>query len=268
MKVAIIGASGRMGQALIAALYEHPNATLASAIVRPGHASVGESIPGFDQTYRDDIAHALEGIDVAIDFATPDGLQARANACGATGTPWLLGTTGLSEAQEATVVNTARLAPVLFSANTSLAVNGMLDALSQLATVLGEDYDVDILDVHHRGKIDAPSGTALELGRAVARGWGLDLREVQVVPEARGERGRPSIAFSDMRAGSHAGEHRVLFSGADDSIEIVHRVRERGVFARGALRAAEWLATREGGLYDMADFLGALRTAGDSEEAS
>lgn len=247
-----------MGQALIAALYEHPDATLGAAIVRPGHALVGEPIPGFETTYRDDIAHALEGVDVAIDFATPNGLQARANACGATGTPWLLGTTGLSEAQEATVVSTSQLAPVLFSANTSLAVNGMLDTLTQLAAVLGDDYDVDILDMHHRGKIDAPSGTALELGRAVARGWGRELREVQVLPEARGERARPSVAFAHLRAGTHAGEHRVLFSGDDDSIEIVHRVRERGVFARGALRAAAWLATREGGLYDMADFLAGL----------
>ena len=262
MNVAIIGAGGRMGKALIEAVLDHPTATLFAAVVRPGDALVGEHVPGCERTYRDDVAHALESADIAIDFATPDDLQARANACGATGTPWLLGTTGLNEAQEATVVATSRLAPVLFSANTSLAINGMLDALTQLAAVLGDDYDVDVLDLHHRDKLDAPSGTALELGRAVAAGWGRRLRDVRVAPDARPPRPGPSIAFGAVRAGGHAGEHRVLFSSANDSVEIVHRVRERGVFARGAVRAAEWLVGQASGLYDMADYLAALRDPG------
>lgn len=270
MRVAVIGAGGRMGQALIEALATHPTAHLAAAVVRPGSDWVGVEVPGTDVSCRDDISHALDDVDVAIDFATTENLQARANACGATGTSWLLGTTGLTPSQEATVVSAARLTPVLFSANTSVAVNGVFDALTQLAAVLGPEYDVDIQDIHHRNKIDAPSGTALELGRAVARGWNQTLEAVRVVSDSTSksppERPRPGIAFSAVRAGAHPGEHRVLFSGEDDCVEVVHRVKERGVFARGALRAACWLAEQDVGLYDMADFLASL--SADSKDDS
>lgn len=260
-RVAVIGASGRMGQALIEALARSDHLTLGAALTRPGHPDVGQPVPNTSLRFRDDIAHALDDVDLAVDFASPTGLQSRASACAATQTPWLLGTTGLTPQQEATVVSTAKVVPVLFSANTSLAVNGFLDTVRQLATVLGGDYDVDIIELHHRHKKDAPSGTALELGDAIARGWGLSLQDVRVGAQARGERPRPSIAFSSVRAGAHAGEHRILFSGQGDTIELVHRASHRGVFAHGALRAGAWLVGCPAGLYDMADFLAALRGA-------
>ncbi len=258
-RVAVIGASGRMGEALVDALIEHHTLTLGAILTRPGHPDVGTQVAGTDLCFRDDIAHALDDVDVAIDFASPNGLQARANACAATRTPWVLGTTGLNPAQEATVVSVSSVVPVLFSANTSMAVNGCFATVQQLAGVLGEDYDVDIIDLHHRYKADAPSGTALELGRCVALGWGKTLREVQVASDTKGERPRPSIAFSSVRGGTHAGEHRIVFSGLADSIEVIHRAAHRGVFVHGALRAAQWLTSRDTGLYDMADYLDSLQ---------
>jgi 4-hydroxy-tetrahydrodipicolinate reductase len=260
-RVAVIGASGRMGEALIDALARSDHLSLSAALTRPGHPDVGQRVPNTALRFRDDLAHALDEVDIAIDFASADGLQSRANACAATQTPWLLGTTGLTREQEATVVSTAKLVPVLFSANTSLAVNGFFDAVRQMAAVLGGDYDVDIIELHHRYKKDRPSGTALELGRAVARGWGVSLREVRVKPDLQGDRPRPSIAFSSIRAGAHAGEHRILFAGRDDTVELVHRASHRSVFANGALRAGAWLVGCPAGLYDMADFLAALRGA-------
>ncbi|MFK7887608.1 MAG: 4-hydroxy-tetrahydrodipicolinate reductase [Gammaproteobacteria bacterium] len=258
MRVAVIGATGRMGQALLEAIAAHETLTLASAIVRPGSDWVDVSVPGSDIKFRDDISHALTDADVAVDFASVADLQSRANACAATQTPWLLGTTGLNPSQEATVVNTSTLTPVLFSANTSMAVNGFFNSVRELAVVLGPTYDVDIIDLHHRYKVDAPSGTALELGRAIASGWQRELREVQVASDTGGQRPSPSIAFSCVRGGAHAGEHRIVFSGADDTVELIHRASHRGVFASGALRAVSWLTSREPGLYDMADFLDSL----------
>jgi len=201
---------------------------------------------------------ALARAAVAIAFASPNDVNGRASACALTNTPWLLGTTGLTAHQEASVVATSQSAPVLFSANTSLAMNGCFATVQRLATVLGTEYDVDILDIHHRHKKDAPSGTAIELGRAVARGWGRALREVRVDSDTKGQRDQPSIAFSEVRAGAHAGEHRVVFSGPSDSVELTHRAARRGVFVEGALRAAEWLSEQEVGLYDMADYLDPL----------
>ncbi len=261
MRVAVVGATGRMGQALLEAIAADETLELAAAIVRPGSDWVNVSVPGSDLVFRDDISHALRDADIAVDFATVTDLQSRANACVASQTPWLLGTTGLNPSQEATVVNTSSLVPVLFSANTSLAVNGFFNAVRELAVVLGPGYDVDIIDLHHRYKTDAPSGTALELGRAVAAGWGRELREVQVAADSGGERPAPSIAFSSVRGGAHAGEHRIVFSGPDDTVELNHRASHRGVFASGALRVVPWLTARSPGLYDMADFLDSLRPA-------
>ncbi|MEM6640515.1 MAG: 4-hydroxy-tetrahydrodipicolinate reductase [Pseudomonadota bacterium] len=258
LRVAIVGASGRMGQSLIQSLSVSDDLMLGAALVRPGADDVGSAVVGSTVAYRDDLANALVGVDVVVDFATPKGLKSRAGAIAAAGVPWLLGTTGLDENEQACVVNAARQVPVLFSANTSLAVNGMMASLTSLAGVLGASYDVDIIDVHHRTKTDAPSGTALELGRAVAAGWRAELEDVRSRDEQDGERSRPSIRFAAVRAGSHPGEHRVIFSGADDSIEVVHRVNEHGVFARGALLAAHWLARQNTGLYDMADFIASV----------
>lgn len=255
IRVAVIGATGRMGEALLAALPEERDMTLTVALTRGGNEHVGHRVRHYDIDYRDDIGYALNNVDVAVDFATADGVDARAAACASSGTPWLLGTTGLDARQQDAVVEASKLIPVLFSANMSLGVNACFDVAASLARVLGEAYDVDIVDLHHRHKKDAPSGTALEFGRVVAAAWGKPLKRVTWRDTHDGARPRGTVAFASLRAGSHPGEHRIVFSGASDTVELVHRASQRGAFAQGALKGARWLAGQPPGLYDMADFI-------------
>lgn len=259
--VAVIGATGRMGAALLAAIGDDPDLELGVALTHSGHADIGRRVRDYELNYRDDLAFALEEVDVAIDFAPAEGVEGRANACAATGTPWVLGATGLNGHQQDAVVEASRTVPVLFSANMSLGVNACFDVAATLARALGTAYDVDIIDLHHRFKKDAPSGTALEFGRVVAAAWGQPLKRVTWQDLQDGRRPRGTIAFSSLRSGSHPGEHRIIFSGPSDSVELLHRAAERGAFAQGALKGAQWLAGQAPGLYDMADYIHAVTDA-------
>jgi 4-hydroxy-tetrahydrodipicolinate reductase len=261
--VAIFGITGRMGQSLVQALRDRPqplrlSGALASASSgRLGCDAATEGSPTGIAVGADPET-ALRHAAVALDFSTPLGLGAHANACVARRVPLLVGTTGFDAPTRALLESAALSIPVLIAPNTSVGV-GVLRQLVGLATAaLGEGFDVEISEAHHRLKRDAPSGTALALGEAVAQARGAALEDLAVydrhgVYEPR----RPgSVGFSVVRAGDIVGEHTVTFASAGERVELTHRVTDRIVFARGALRAAEWLIGRPAGLYGMRNVLG------------
>ena len=263
-RVAILGAAGRMGRALIQSLEAEPQAQLAAALDHAGSPELGRDasvLAGLAPSgiaIGADFGAALAAADVAIDFTRPEGTMAALRACEAAGKALVIGTTGLSEEQKAAIADTARRIPVCFSANYSVGVNVCLRLLRIAAQTLGEDYDVEIVEAHHRHKVDAPSGTALRMGEAVAEALGRNLREVAVYGREghTGARDGRTIGFATVRGGDVVGDHTVMFLGEGERVEISHKASSRTNFARGALRAAVWLAERPAGLYDMQDVLG------------
>jgi len=195
---------------------------------------------------------------VLIDFTSPAATLAHAAACAASGRALVVGTTGLTAAQKAELAGAAARTPVLFAANMSVGVTLCLALLRQAAQVLGDDFDVEIIEAHHRHKVDAPSGTALRMGEVVAEALGRNLADCAVYGREgqTGARDRRTIGFATVRGGDIVGDHTVLFAGEGERIEITHKASSRLTFARGALRAAAWLAGQPAGLYDMQDVLG------------
>jgi 4-hydroxy-tetrahydrodipicolinate reductase len=259
--IALYGASGRMGHCLIKAIHESTDYALAAAMVSAGSpvlgadagSSAGFAAPmGVALTSAAGAALATAG--VAIDFSVATAVEAHLAECVAAGTPIVIGTTGLP-AETLLAVEAASLSiPVLVAANTSLGVNLLAQLIEKAAASLPHDYDIEVVEAHHRYKVDAPSGTALQLGAAAARGRGQTLGEVNL--DRRGPRRSGEIGFSVMRAGDIVGEHTVYFAGPGERIEITHRAHDRMTFAYGALRAAAWLAQQAAGRYSMADVLG------------
>jgi 4-hydroxy-tetrahydrodipicolinate reductase len=238
--IGIIGHRGRMGQALVAVIAE-AGATLAG---------------GVDQ--GEDIAALIAASDVLVDFSSPGALEATLDACVAVNKPIVIGTTGLEERHHFLIDDAARDIAVLQTGNTSLGVNMLAALIEDAASKLGPDWDIEIVEMHHRHKVDAPSGTALLLGQAAARGRGIDLA-------SNSERGRDgitgarepgSIGFASLRGGSVAGDHTIIFASDNERIELTHRAENRSVFASGAVKAALWLATQEAGRYQMSNVLG------------
>jgi len=238
--IGIIGSAGRMGQAL------------ADAIKAQGHAHAG----GVDKD--GDIANLVGASDVLVDFSSPHALEATLDACVAARKPIIIGTTGLEERHHFLIDDAARDIPVLQTGNTSLGVNMLAALVQQAARQLGDDWDIEILEMHHRHKVDAPSGTALLLGEAAARGRAVDLK-------SHSERGRDgitgarsagSIGFASLRGGSVAGDHHVIFATDNERIELVHRAENRAIFANGAVKAAVWLSRQPAGRYSMEQVLG------------
>ena len=264
VRLAVNGAAGRMGRQLLAAIAEREDATLTAAAERPGAPAVGTAasvLAGVtlpDIVLGDDIASVATDIDVVIDFTTPDASIALLERLAGTDTGVVLGATGMSAAQRGRLAELARDIPVVYAANYSVGVTLALDLLETAARALDEDYDIEVIEAHHRHKVDAPSGTALAMGEALARGRGRALDDVALYAREgiTGERERGSIGFATVRAGDIVGEHTVLFGAMGERLEITHRASERMTFARGAVRAAVWLAGREPGLYDMRDVLG------------
>jgi len=260
--VAIFGITGRMGQALIQAMRETRSQRLSGAIASAASRRLGmdaavEGAPtGVSITA--DGAQGLRGAAVALDFSVGDGVAAHAELCAAAGVPLLVGATGYDAASRRSLEQAAAHIAVLIAPNTSVGVSVAVRLVSMAAASLGSGYDVEIFDAHHRTKRDAPSGTALALGAAAAGARGQSLHEVAVYDAAYGREPRPagSIGFSSLRAGDIVGEHTVTFAGAGERIEITHRATDRLTFARGALRAAEWLPGRPAGLYGMEHVLG------------
>ncbi|MFT4046997.1 MAG: 4-hydroxy-tetrahydrodipicolinate reductase [Solimonas sp.] len=258
-RIAILGATGRMGRAVAAAVEASPQAEIAAAIARAGHAGIGRPLtPGGTVAISDDLAAVAPRFDVLIDFTRPEGTMAALAACVAAGKRMVIGTTGCSDEQKAQIAAAAKRIPIIMAGNFSVGVNLCLKLLEQAAQTLGDDFDIEIVEAHHRHKVDAPSGTALMMGEAVARGVGRDLKEVAIYERHghTGARDRRTIGFQTIRGGDVVGDHTVMFLGNGERVEISHKASNRMNFANGAVRAAVWLRDRAPGLYSMRDVLG------------
>lgn len=264
LRIGILGAGGRMGRALIQATVEEPHATLAAAIDRAGGASVGVDagvLAGVDAqgvSVGDSLAAVLNEVDVLIDFTTPDATVAHAAACQKAGVAMVIGTTGLNETQLAALRSAAEETAIVFAPNMSVGVNLVFKLLDIASRVLGDSVDIEIIEAHHRHKVDAPSGTALRMGEVIAAALGRDLKQCAVYGREgqTGARDRQTIGFETIRAGDIVGDHTALFAADGERVEITHKASSRMTFARGAVRAALWLQGRGPGLYDMQDVLG------------
>lgn len=264
VRIAITGAAGRMGRTLVEAIAENPATTLSAAFERPDSTLIGADageLAGLGRTgitVSGSIADALDRFDVLIDFSSPAATAAYAQAVAAAGKALVIGTTGLSEAQQAAIDAAATKVPVCQAANFSTGVNLCLELLQTAARVLGDTVDIEIIEAHHRHKLDAPSGTALAMGRVVAETLGRNLDDVAVYGREgqTGARERNTIGFATVRAGDIVGDHTVLFAADGERVEITHKASSRMAFARGAVRAAAWLATRPPGRFSMRKVLG------------
>jgi len=263
-RIAVFGATGRMGQTLIRLIADDAHLELVGAATEPGHDAIGSDagsaagVQPLGVAITDDASVAVSGADVAIDFTLPAAVQGNVANCVEHRVALVVGTTGLSADDDAALHRAAGSIALLYGRNMSVGVN-VLTELARLASkALGADYDVEINEVHHRHKVDAPSGTALQLGESVAEGRGVVLDSIAVYDRhGAGEARTPgSIGFSSMRAGSIVGDHTILFAADEEIVELRHRALDRAVFARGALRAAVWIAGRQAGFYSMHDVLG------------
>ncbi len=264
LRVVINGAGGRMGQELVRALSRTDGFVLAGALEHSASAHLGEDagvLAGLKPagvTVESDAAATLNGADVVIDFSSPAASVRLAERLAEAGIAIVIGTTGFSSAENAAIEAAARRTPVVKSGNMSLGVNVLAALTRRAAATLGIAYDIEIVEMHHARKVDAPSGTALLLGEAAADGRGINLNDWS----ARGRDGHTGarragdIGFASLRGGSVVGEHAVIFAGPSERIELVHKAEDRGIFANGALAAAKWAKGQEPGLYSMADVLG------------
>lgn len=262
--IGIVGCAGRMGRLLLAGALDAPGARLAAGGERPGSEAVGRDLGtlagrGEIGLACTDDGHALfAASDVVIDFTLPQATAGHAALAAETGTALVVGTTGLAEEQLAELERAAEAAPILRAPNMSLGVNLLMALVRQAAAKLDDSYDIEIVEMHHRHKVDAPSGTALGLGEAAAAGRNVDLDEasVRVRDGHTGARARGSIGFATLRGGDVAGDHTVIFAADGERLELGHRASSRQVFVQGALKAALWLHGRPKGLYGMTDVLG------------
>jgi len=263
VKLAILGVTGRMGRCLVRAIGSSPDYSLVGALASPaspwlGHDAgdvAGAGSLGVEVTA--DPGAALSKAEVAIDFTLPGAFEGNLGVLGRLHLPWVVGVTGLNEAQQLALRDAAHHQPILASPNMSVGVNLLFALVAQAAAALSEDYDIEVVEAHHRNKRDAPSGTALRLGEVAAGARGRSLREVAVEPgRPEGPRTRGGIGFAVLRGGDIVGEHTVRFLGEGESVELVHRATDRMAFAHGALLAAGWLRGRPAGFYGMPDVLG------------
>ena len=263
VKIAVIGATGRMGKVLVEAVQLADSAQMGAAIVPPDSSLLGADIGevvGLGKlglTIAGALDEVVDDFDVLIDFTTPELTMTNLDFCRRTGKGIVIGTTGLSEEQKERLNQAAADIPIVFAPNMSVGVNLALKLLKIAAEVLGDDADIEIIEAHHRYKKEAPSGTALRMGEAVAEALGRDLKSCAVYGREgiTGERSRETIGFATVRAGDVVGDHTVLFASEGERLEITHKASSRMTFAKGAVRAATWLKGRECGLFDMRDVL-------------
>jgi len=264
MRIGVVGAAGRMGRTLVQEIARTEGAVLAGGSESPGHPALGQDVgvlAGIGATglmvAEDPLALFAES-DAVIDFSAPAATVAHAELAAQGRTILIAGTTGLDAAQEAAVTRAAHHIPIVRGANMSLGVNLLLALTQRVAAALGPDYDIEIFEIHHRHKVDAPSGTALALGDAAARGRAVEL--AAVAQRGRdghtGPRRAGDIGFSVARGGSEIGDHAVMFCGEGERLELTHKAGGRQIYARGAVRAALWARGRPPGLYGMKDVLG------------
>jgi 4-hydroxy-tetrahydrodipicolinate reductase len=263
LNIAIAGSSGRMGRALLEALAQAPEMRLASALERKGSPFVGKDAGELfgapcGVSIGEDTATALAGCHALIDFTRPEATLEHLQACRELGINIVIGTTGFTPEQKELIADAGRDIGVVFAPNMSVGVNLSLKLLDMAARVLNEGYDIEIVEAHHRHKVDAPSGTALRMGEVVANALGRNLAESAVYGRegVTGERSPSTIGFATVRGGDIVGDHTVLFAGTGERLEITHKASSRATFALGALRAARFLAQRGKGLFDMQDVLG------------
>ncbi|WP_108260714.1 4-hydroxy-tetrahydrodipicolinate reductase [Mangrovicoccus ximenensis] len=262
--IVITGAAGRMGRMLVQAVAESGKARLAGAVVRPGHAWVGQDIgtamggPALGVTVTDELLEPMARAQAVIDFTTPELSTEVAAVAAQARAVHVIGTTGFEPAHLEKISAAARHAVVVRAGNMSLGVNLLVGLTRRVAAVLGTDWDIDVVEAHHRHKIDAPSGTALMLGEAAAEGRGKSLEDLQDMTrmQRRGARAEGSIGFSAIRGGDVVGEHDVIFASPGERIVLRHLATDRGIFARGAVAAALWGQDKGPGEYDMMDVLG------------
>ncbi|OWY39571.1 4-hydroxy-tetrahydrodipicolinate reductase [Xenophilus sp. AP218F] len=263
MKVVIVGAGGRMGRCLIESALATPGVALHAALERAGSELIGQDAGLFigqstGVKISDDFAAALDGADVVIDFTRPEGTLAHLAACAQRGVKLIIGTTGFDEAGKAAIRAAAEKIGIVFAPNFSVGVNLTFKLLDMAARVLNEGYDIEIVEAHHRHKVDAPSGTALRMGEVIADALGRDLAQCAVYGRegVTGERDAQTIGFATVRGGDIVGDHTALFAALGERVEISHKASSRATFANGAVRAARWLAAKPHGLFDMQDVLG------------
>ena len=261
-RVAVAGASGRMGQMLIDAIRQSSDCVLSGALDVATSPSIGQDAAAFSGHASGVLIHAdlhlgLQDADVLIDFTRPEGTLAHLAVCRSLGVKLVIGTTGFSEAQKADIALAAKDIAIMMAPNMSVGVNVTLKLLEMAAKALNTGYDIEIIEAHHRHKVDAPSGTALKMGEVIAGALGRDLKDCAVYARegVTGERDPSSIGFATIRGGDIVGDHTVLFAGTGERIEISHKSSSRATYAQGSLRAARFLATQNAGLFDMFDVL-------------
>lgn len=263
-RIAVMGAAGRMGKTLIEAVNQAEGAQLSAAIDRADSSLIGADageLVGLGKvgvTLAGDLSAVIDDFDVLIDFTHPSVTLKNLEVCRQAGKAMVIGTTGFTPEEKQQLSEAAKQIPIVFAANFSVGVNLCLKLLDTAARVLGDDVDIEIIEAHHRHKVDAPSGTALRMGEVVANALGRDLQKVAVYGREgqTGARERETIGFATVRAGDVVGDHTVLFAADGERVEITHKASSRMTFAKGAVRSALWLQGRSAALYDMQDVLG------------
>jgi len=264
IRVAINGGAGRMGRALVQACVQDTRLALAAVIEIPASQWIGldagavAGLSNIDVKITDSLSHSVSGVDVVVDFTRPEATIARLAECERAGKAMVIGTTGLDDNQRARIADAAKQIPIMLSPNMSIGVNVALRMIDIAARAFGDDVDIEIIEAHHRHKVDAPSGTALRMGEVAAAARNRRLADCAVYTREgqTGPRPEGAIGFATVRAGDIVGDHTVLFAGEGERVEIIHRATSRSNFAQGAMRACAWVAGRQPGLYSMADVLG------------
>ena len=264
IRVGVIGAGGRMGRMLIEATTQNPNTTLKAAIERQGSSLVGADagevvgVGVLDVQIVDDLPAVIDSIDVLIDFSLPDATERNLRICAEHNTAMVIGTTGFNDAQKAELAKASERIAIVYAGNYSTGVNVSLKLLEMAAKAFGKDADVEIIEAHHKHKIDAPSGTAYMMAEAVAKARGQNLDEVAIYGREgqTGAREGGTIGIHAIRGGEIVGDHKVMFIADGEMVEITHHARERMTFAAGAVRASTWIVQQAAGQYDMQDVLG------------
>jgi len=262
-RIGIVGASGRMGRMLIEATLKDEHLSLGALFDVPGSPFVGKTASELvgmpsDVVVTDDVAAGLKNVDCLIDFTRPEGTLVHLELCRQAGVGIIIGTTGFEAEGKAAIAAAAEDVPVVFAPNMAVGVNLVFKLLETAASILNTGYDIEIVEAHHRMKIDAPSGTALRMGEVVAKAVGRDLKECAVYGRegVTGERDPSTIGFATVRGGDIVGDHTVMFCGLGERVEVTHKASSRMPYALGSLRAARFIAGRKSGLFDMQDVLG------------
>ncbi|MEZ8118076.1 4-hydroxy-tetrahydrodipicolinate reductase [Vibrio splendidus] len=264
VRIAIAGAAGRMGRNLVKAAHQNSEASVGAGSERPESSLVGVDVGElcgegrFDVALVDDLSKAIEEFDVIVDFTAPVSTLANIELCKRHGKKLIIGTTGFSEEEKQVIDTASKEMPIVMAPNYSVGVNLVFKLLEKAAKVMGDYCDVEIVEAHHRHKVDAPSGTAIGMGEAIAGAMGNELNDVAVWSREgiTGERTKDEIGFATIRAGDIIGEHTAMFADIGERVEITHKATDRMTFANGAIKAAVWLNDKPAGFYTMTDVLG------------